>query len=141
MRRRRLVELAGRLVLGRGQRQHHAHRRTLADPAADDDAAARLAREAERHREAEAAAEAEAFGREEGFEDPRQRFLVHAAAVVDDFDQHVVARRHLEGRRLVALQADGAGHDAQAAAFRHRVAGVQREIEQRAFELPWSTSA
>ncbi len=61
--------------------------------------------------------------------------LVHAVAGILDRDLHVVARLDAVLQRRSAAEALEGGLELEPAAVRHRIAGVEREVEQRVFEL------
>ena len=96
--------------------------------------AARLRGQAVHHREAEPGALAGALGGEERLGRALQRRLVHAGAGVADGDADIIARlparAHLPGRDALAMRGDR-----QLPAMRHRIARIEREVEQRQFEL------
>ena len=116
-------------------RQQQRHLRAGAGAAVQQHAAAALVHEAVDHRQPQAAALAEALGGEEGLEDPRLRGLVHADAGVGDADAHMAAGQHLGLGRLGRVEQALVGLDAQLAALGHRVAGVDRQVQDRALEL------
>ena len=116
-------------------RQVDAHRRAHADFRIHPDLAAGLPCETVDHRQAESGAHAHRLGREEGFEHALDHVRRHAGAGVGHAQRDVLAGRQ------VALAGDALVHelvgglDGETSAIRHRVAGVDTEIEQRVFEL------
>ena len=94
--------------------------------------AAGLGRDAVYHAEAEPTALADLLGREEGLDRASEDLLGHAFAGIGDRDQHIIARRQIR-RRLAA--ADIGGADRQPAASGHRVAGVDRQVQQHQLDL------
>ncbi len=88
--------------------------------------------------EAEAGAFPLTLRGEEGLEHPRQRRLVHAVPSVADRDHHVRPGSHqlaLPGV-TAAFQVDVGRLDHQAAAARHRVPRVHRQIDDHLLDLP-----
>ena len=75
------------------------------------------------------------LGREEGLEHPRQRVRVHAAAVVVDFDAHIVAGSTCSaaGRAASSACADACTLIGPPAGM--RVASVEDQVEQRVLQL------
>ena len=60
----------------------------------------------------------------------------HAGAGVLDFDQHVFAGRHALAAELHAVAlGEIARADGETAAFRHRIAGVDGEVDHHLLEL------
>ena len=97
---------------------------------------ARLLDEAVDHREPEARALALRLGGEERLEDLLDQLRRHAASGVGDGEHHVAAGRHLLVAAGVVVVEEGVGElDGELAAARHRVAGVDREIEHRGLDL------
>ena len=98
--------------------------------ALEADEAAALADGAVDAGEAESGSLPVRLGGEERLEGPRGRLGVHPVAAVDDREDAVGAGGDLllAGLRLAEL--DGAGPDRQRAAGRHRVAGVQGEVDE-----------
>ncbi len=84
----------------------------------------------------EAGALARLFGREERLEGALDHLLGHAGAGVGDRDLHVLAGLHVDILPTIAFVEIGvAGLDGQFAAFRHGVAGIDRKVENGAFQL------
>ena len=79
------------------------------------------------------------LGGEERLEQPRLHFVGHAAAVVGDCDHDVFARRNFAATAEVAARPERISRhgslDREAAALRHGVARVDREIENDLGEL------
>ena len=101
-----------------------------------EDEAAGLLDDAVDHRQAEAGALADLLGGEERLEDLLQHVRRDAGAGVLDLDQHVVGRRQFAiGEGLALLGRDVAGAHRQVAAGRHRVARVDRQIDDHLLEL------
>ena len=108
----------------------------MADLAVDLDVAARLLDEAVHHAQPQAGALADILGGEERLEHFFQNVRRHAAAGVAHRDHHVGARAHLRVRlRIGLVEDDVAGFERELAAVRHRVARIDRKIEQCGGEL------
>ena len=98
--------------------------------------AARLAHEAIDLAQAQAGAAAHVLGGEEGVEGLGQHLGRHAAAGVADGHHHVLAGRQAGVLGHVALVQPGVGSfDGQAAAVGHRVAAIDRQVEDGVFQL------
>jgi hypothetical protein len=96
----------------------------------------RLPHEAIDHGEAEPRALADLLRGEERLEHLFQHLAGHADAGIGDRDHHVLARPDLAVRGRIGLVEMGVGGlDRELAAARHGVAGIDDEIEERAFEL------
>ncbi|KAF2174327.1 DUF932-domain-containing protein, partial [Zopfia rhizophila CBS 207.26] len=118
-------------------RQPERRRRAPAWLALQPQRAARLRREAAGHRQPEPGAAVLRLGGEEGFRRPRQRRRVHADPGVGGPEPHV-APGPQAGRVLLPLGHDlsrGAEGDL-AASGRHRVPGIDRQVDQHRLELP-----
>ncbi len=87
------------------------------------------------HGHAQPAAGAKLFGGEKRLKHPGERAHVHADAVVADGDLHIVARLGFDVGGGGGVQGFAGGFNAQLAAIRHGVAGVQRQVEQGVFQL------
>ena len=89
------------------------------------------------HRKAQPGALTHPLGGEEGLEDLLQVFGGDSRPAVDHPDHRIVARRH---QRPVAAQGfdqgDRLGLDHDAAARRHRVPGVDHQVDQHLLQLP-----
>ncbi len=121
------------------RRQEDLERRAAADFRDRIDVAARLLDDAVDRGEAEARALAFDLGGVEGLEDLLHDLRRDACAIVDHFDQHIVALGHvreavLAGRR--GIRPRGAdGEVAPAILLDHGVARVGAEVGDRGFEL------
>ena len=101
--------------------QRHGEARALTDRAVAGDRAVVLAHDAIGDRQAEAGALADRFGGEERIVDARDVFAGNPGARIGDFDHGAVA---LE-----------TGGNRQPATARHRVLGIQEEIEEHLLQL------
>ena len=113
-------------------------RRAGAERARDRDRALRLAHEAIDGAQAQAGAAAAFLGGEKRLEGALAHLVGHAAAVVGDRDRDEApaVRAGLGFAVDIARQrVAGPGAKAQPAAARHRIARIDRDIEQRRFEL------
>ena len=106
-----------------------------ADFGIDPHLPARLLGEAIDHRQAEAGALADRFRCEERLEHPRDHLRRHAGAGVGHGNRQVLPRRHVVRARRPLIQPLVGGLDGDATAVRHRVAGVDAQVEQRVLEL------
>ena len=86
-------------------------------------------------REAEAGATALGLRREERLEDALARLRVHPGPGVRDREDHVLSRREADERRLLLRQLGVARLDPEAPAHGHRVARVQRQVQQDLLDL------
>ena len=118
---------------GIGARQIDRNGGPASDLALDADLAARLVGEAENLAEAEAGALAHRLGGEERLERAVEHFGRHPAAGVGDADPDIVAGADVAD--LVGGEGHVLGRDAHQAAAVHRIAGVDREVEDRVLEL------
>ena len=76
------------------------------------------------------------LGGEEGFEQPRLRSFVHAAAVIAHRDLRVRSRLHRQVAPRVALVQLYVGRfNGQRAALRHGVARIHHQVHQHLFDL------
>ena len=101
------------------------------------DEAADLLQCAVDHRQPKTGALAGFLGGEERLENTRLRFSRHAVSVVSDPQDDVCAWRHWRvGARRRFVESLQRGRQHQVAAARHRIAGVDREIDHRLFDLP-----
>ena len=76
------------------------------------------------------------FGREERIENLAEDRFRNAGAGIADFHQHIVGRRHALGIVALALLGRDIGRaQLQAAAVRHGVARIDREIHDHLLEL------
>jgi len=117
-------------------RQIELHRRALARLAVDRAVPSGLFDETVDLRQAEAGALPGFLGREEGLERPFPHLPGHAAAGIGNGDQDVLPGRDLVMRLGIGLVEERVrGLDRQLAVSRHRVARVDRQIEQRMLEL------
>ena len=116
-------------------RQEDLHGRALAAPALDTHAAVRLLGEAEDLAEAEPSALADLLGGEERLESLGADLVAHAVAGVADGDDDVFARLRLLRPARGAAHDGVAGLDGEAAADLHRVARVDREVEDHQLDL------
>ena len=97
---------------------------------------ARLLDEAIHHAQAETRALPFGLGREERLEHALAHFGRHAGARIGDGDHHVLAGRHVGVALRVGIVERGiARFDREPAVAVHRVAGVDREIQQRVLHL------
>ena len=115
----RCLAVIGPVLRHGGQRDGEA--RALADRAVAGDRAVVLAHDAVGDRQAEAGALADGFGGEERIVDARDVFARNPGARIGDFDDGAIA---LE-----------TGGNRQPAAARHRVLGIQEEIEEHLLQL------
>ncbi len=100
------------------------------------DEAAGLLDDAVDGREAEPGSLADFLGREERLEDLVDDLGRYAGAGIGDIDAHVVGGRHaVVGQSRGFIRRDVGRLHGQLAAIRHRVAGVDREIDDHLFEL------
>ena len=106
---------------GGGQRQRQREPRALPDRAVAVNRAVVLAHDAVGDRQAEARAAADRLGREERIVDARQLLRRNAGAGVGDLGDHAIA---VDARR-----------DRQPAAARHRVAGVEEQVQEHLLQL------
>ena len=113
------------------------HGRAFADLAVNPNMPGRLAHEAVDLAQAETGALADAFGREERLECALQGGGVHAAAGVGDRDHDVLTDLDRLGHvgHIGLVEMTVGGLDRHLAAARHGVAGVDRQIDQRIFQL------
>ena len=125
------------VAVGEQARQVDLHRRALAGLAVDLHVAAGLLDEAVDLREAEAGALADILGGEERLEGAGRiiaRLMPTPVSVIDT--THILPGRDLGLRSGIGLVEIGIGGlDRELAAVRHRVAGVDREVQDRALEL------
>src|SRR5207302_9376355 len=76
------------------------------------------------------------FCREERLEGAVHDLLGHAGAVIGHRDHDVLARQDLRiGPAITLVEKGVAGFECQLAAVAHRVARIDREVQQRAFEF------
>src|SRR5574338_81701 len=118
---------------GLGARQVDGNGGAAPDLAFDPDLAARLVGEAKNLAEPKAGALAHRLGGEEGFERALLHFGAHPAAGIGDADLHIIAGADIAD--LVGGDLHVAGVDAHHSLAVHRVAGVDREVENRMLEL------
>ncbi len=97
--------------------------------------AAALLHDSVRAREPEAGPLADALGREERVEDPVADLARHPAALILDREDDVPSGLELEAARIVGTDFGVARPDRQRAAVGHRVARVQREVEEHLLHL------
>ena len=131
-------QIRGRLGLFRRPvmaRQVEAHRRALADLRVDPHLPARLAHEAVDHRQAEARALADRLRREERVERLGDDIRAHAGAGIGHAEREVLAGIEVALLGATVVEPFVGGLDGDAPAIRHRVAGVDAEVEQRILEL------
>ena len=134
--RRRLRHVTRQIVHMFDARQEHLDRRSAIDFTVHEDRTAALVDDAIHGREAEPGALPQLLRRVERLEEMTQDRAVHADAGVADGEHHVRAGTRawmLGGVSLVEFHVRGL--DRQHAAARHRVAGVEREIEDHLFNL------
>jgi hypothetical protein len=126
-------------LLGSGDgeaRQTHFDRAALTGLAVDLDVAAGLLDEAVDLAEPKPGALPGLFGGEERLEGALADRLGHSRAGVGDGDLHVLPRTHVGILAAIGVVEIGvAGFDGQFAAVRHRIAGIDGEIEDCGFEL------
>ena len=103
--------------------------------ARDLDASPRLADDAKHGREAEPGAAIDILRGEERFEDPLADLGRHSLSAVADAEQRPAPRRHPIRKGRVVPRIEGDHRDLQMPAVRHRVAGVDGEIEEHLLEL------
>ena len=84
------------------------------------------------HAETETAALAGLLGREKRLDRPPQHLVGHALPGIRNRDQHIIARSEVRSRLAPAHIGCA---DRQAAAFGHRVAGVDRQVQQHQLDL------
>ncbi len=138
---RRVDDVAGGIRHVRGGRFRQVERDggAGADRAGHRDRAARLLDEAVHGAEPEPGAAALRLGGEEGLEGALAHRVRHAAAGVDDVDRGTGVARSAQVLQLalhaVRQRGAAAAAKAQRAAVRHRVAGVDRDVQQRRLEL------
>lgn len=100
--------------------------------------AARLFDETIDHRQAESRSLALALGREEGLEDLVDDVVRHTAAGVGHGQHDILARCHLVmGAGIIVVEMRVAQLDGQLALAIHRIAGVDRQVQQRILDLRW----
>ena len=117
-------------------RQEDAERGALAGLGIHVDKAAGLLDDAIHRREAKPGALADFLGREERLEDLVDDIGRNAGAGIGDVDPHIIRRRHaLVGQLRGFIRRDVGGLHRQLAAVGHRVAGVDREIDDHLLEL------
>ncbi len=116
-------------------RKIEAHRRALIEFGIDPDLAAGLPYEAVDHGEAEPGALAERLGGEERIESTLDHVGGHAGAGVGHAERNVLSWLEFALAGAVLVKPAVGGFDGDAAAFRHGVAGVDAEVEQRVLEL------
>ena len=135
----RLPSRRGRRIAGRrrrdctrpGRRQVDLERGAVPGLAVDPDVTAALLDHAVDRRQAKAAAFALLLGREERLEHARTGRRVHAFAAVADREHHVRARLDRDVRQRVrGVQFDVGSLDRQPPAGRHRIARVDREVDE-----------
>src|SRR5262249_35259945 len=124
------------LGAGHVPRQEDAEGRALVLDRVDIDEAAGLLDDAVDGGEPEAGALAHLFGREERLEylvDDRRR---DAGAGIDNFNQHVIRRRHTLGVIALALLAGDVGRaQRKPAAVGHGITGIHGEVYNHLLEL------
>ena len=111
---------------------------SLARLAVDPDVAVALLHDAVGRREAESGAVADRLGGEERLEDLGLGRRIHAAAGVAHRHEHVRSRTHHSSGMpvaVVAAQHHRRGLDREAAALRHGVTRVEREVDDHLLEL------
>ena len=97
---------------------------------------ARLSDKAVDLAEPKSAALADLLGREERLEDPAHHLRRHAFAGIGDPNRDVITGREFRHRLCFRRsQLLAAGRDAHAAALRHRVAGIDDQVQERGLEL------
>ena len=132
----RLGRLLDRQGDARRLRQVDSHRRAVTFLAVDLDVSMRLFDKSVDHAEAEARPLIDVLGGEKGFEHIVQDRGGNAVPGIGHRDQHVIPGSDIAVRAGVFLvEDDVAGLDGELAAVRHRVAGVERQIENRIGEL------
>ena len=116
-------------------REIHLHHGALALFAPHVDMPAALAHETEHHAQAKAGAVATALGGEERFEHPRQDRRRHAHADIRDRKAHILTRLDAFTHALGRVENDIFAGDANHALALHGITGIDRQVEQRVFQL------
>ena len=121
----------------RHARQVHLERRAVTALAVHPNRSAALLDDAVHGRETKTRAFAALLGREERLENPRLRRLVHSGAGIGDGQHHVRAGDGAAmGRRVRGVELDVRRLDRQLPARQHRVASVDREVDDDLLDLP-----
>ena len=117
-------------------REVQAHRRAFAHLRINPDLSAGLARKAVHHRQAESGALSQGFGGEKWIESQRHDVWRHAAASICHAQRDVLPGRHvaLFGRLVVEPLVRGFDREPPAR-WKHCVARVDAQVEQRVFKL------
>ena len=75
------------------------------------------------------------LGREEGFEDARDRLRAHAIAIVLDVEPHVLpGRQRRKQCRALGTEAQRRRADCDVAAAPHRIARIDHEVDDHALQ-------
>ena len=97
---------------------------------------ARLLDEAINLRQAQSGTLADLLSREKGIKGLSQNLLGHSGAVVGDREEYILAGNDFLMIARIGIIEKGVGRlDRQPAAIRHGVARVEREVDDRIFEL------
>ena len=124
------------VLVGHLSREVQLHRRSGAYLAVDFDVSAGLLKEAVNHGEAQARALVLRLGREEWLIDPFQDVWRNAGARIGHRDHHILPRRQIVMLADILVVEEGiAGFDRQPAFAVHRVAGVDRKVQNRILQL------
>ena len=104
--------------------------------ASQRDRAAGLAHDPVHHREAEPRTLSRSLRREEGLEGAVARRLVHPDAGILDVDRDVRSGDHVEHRGGAEVERLLVGANGEGAAAQHRIARVDRQVDEHLLELP-----
>src|SRR5262247_3109780 len=121
--------------LARSHREMDRKRGALAQPTGDGDMSTALGNDAVYRRESEPRAAVGVFRREERLEDSGACLVAHADARIAELEHDVAPRWQNGIRRRDRSDLGISRRDAKRSAFRHRIAGVEREVEQHLLQL------